>query len=97
MSNWIPESTWASLPARTIGSPILASPVGSRRSDHDDQFDLSDTLVALAISMLALTALTHKKWLYWLARVPTAFGVLMGLAGLFGWHLHSDTLARLLS
>lgn len=64
---------------------------------HDDQFDLSDALVALAISMLALTALTHKKWLYWAALVPTAFGVLMGLAGLFGWHLHSDTFARLLS
>jgi Domain of unknown function (DUF4337) len=64
---------------------------------RDDQFDLSDTLVALAISMLALTALTHKKWLYWVALVPTALGVMMGLAGLFGWHLHSDFLARLLS
>jgi hypothetical protein len=64
---------------------------------HDDQFDLSDALVALAISMLALTALTHKRWLYWLALVPTVLGVVMGLAGLFGWHLHSDILARLLS
>jgi len=64
---------------------------------RDDQFDLSDTLVALAISLLALTALTHKKWLYWAAMVPTTFGVVMGVAGLFGWHLHSDTLARLLS
>ncbi len=64
---------------------------------RDDQFDLSDTLVALAISMLALTALTHKKWLYWLALVPTALGVLMGLAGLLGWHLHPDALSRLLS
>ncbi len=64
---------------------------------HDDQFDLSDALVALAISLLALTALTHKKWLYWAALIPTAFGVLMGLAGLFGWNLHSDTFARLLS
>jgi hypothetical protein len=64
---------------------------------RDDQFDLSDTLVALAISMLALTALTHKKWLYWLALVPTSLGVVMGLAGLLGWHLHPDALARLLS
>ena len=64
---------------------------------HDDQFDLSDTLVALAISMLALTALTHKRWLYWLALVPTTLGMLMGLAGLLGWRLHSDLLARLLS
>jgi len=64
---------------------------------HDDQFDLSDALVALAISLLALTALTHKKWLYWVALVPTVFGVIMGLAGLFGWSLHSDFFARLLS
>ncbi|MCX6873355.1 MAG: DUF4337 domain-containing protein [Verrucomicrobia bacterium] len=64
---------------------------------HDDQFDLSDALVALAISLLALTALTHKQWLYWLALVPTVFGVVMGLSGFFGWHLHPDMLSRLLS
>ena len=64
---------------------------------RDDQFDLSDTLIALAISLLALTALTHKFWLYWIALVPTTGGVLMGLAGLLGWHLHPDALARLLS
>jgi hypothetical protein len=64
---------------------------------RDDQFDLSDTLIALAISLLALTSLTHKQWLYWMAMVPTALGVLMGLAGLFGWHIHPDTVTRLLS
>ena len=64
---------------------------------RDDQFDLSDALVAIAISLLAVTALTHKRWLFWVAIVPTAFGVLFGLAGLMGWHFHSDTIARLLS
>jgi hypothetical protein len=64
---------------------------------HDDQFDLSDTLIALAISMLALTSLTKKRWLYWIAMVPTGLGVLMGLAGLFGLHIHSDAISRLLS
>jgi hypothetical protein len=54
-------------------------------------------LIALAISLLALTALTHKPWLFWLALVPTAGGVVMGLAGLLGWRLHPDTLVRLLS
>src|SRR4051812_22146878 len=58
---------------------------------RDDQFDLSDTLIALAISLLALTALTHKRWLFWAAMIPTALGVLMGLAGLLGWHLHPDS------
>jgi hypothetical protein len=64
---------------------------------RDDQFDLSDTLIALAISLLALTALTHKRWLYWLALVPTIGGVVMGLAGLLGWQVHPDALSRLLS
>jgi hypothetical protein len=64
---------------------------------RDDQFDLSDALIALSISLLAVTALTHKKWLYWLALIPTFAGVLMGLAGLFGWHLHPDAISRLLS
>jgi hypothetical protein len=64
---------------------------------RDDQFDLCDALIALAISLLALTALTHKPWLYWLALVPTTGGFVMGLAGLLGWRLHFDTLARLLS
>jgi hypothetical protein len=64
---------------------------------HDDQFDLSDALLAISISLLALTALTHKRWLYFLALVPTAFGLLMGCAGLFGWALHPDALTKLLS
>ena len=64
---------------------------------HDDQFDLSDALTALAISLLALTSLTHKRWLFGVALVATALGVLMGLAGLFGWPIHPDAISRLLS
>jgi hypothetical protein len=64
---------------------------------RDDQFDLCDAALALAISLLALSALTHKWWLYWFALLPIAFGVLAGLAGLFSWRLHSHFLARVLS
>ena len=64
---------------------------------RDDQFDLSDALIALAISLLAITALTHQEWLYWVALAPTVGGVLMGAAGLFGWRLHPDLFVRLLS
>lgn len=62
-----------------------------------DQFDLSDAMIALAISLLALTALTHKKALFWMAMIPTVGGVVMGLAGLIGWHVHVATLSKLLS
>src|SRR6266446_2520697 len=57
---------------------------------HDDQFDLSDAMLALAISLLAVTALTQKRWLFGLAMFPTVFGVLMGLAGLLSWHIHPN-------
>lgn len=51
---------------------------------RDDKFDLSDALLAIGIALLAVTALTHFWWLYFIALVPTVFGVLMGLAGLAG-------------
>jgi len=63
----------------------------------DDQFDLSDALIAIAISVLAVTSLTQLPWLFALALVPSGFGVLMGLSGLLGWGLHPDALIRLLS
>jgi len=61
---------------------------------RDDQFDLMDAGLAIAISMLAVTSLTQAAWLYWLSLFPTAFGVVMGLAGLFGWGIHPDILAK---
>ena len=64
---------------------------------HDDQFDLSDASLDISISLLALTALTRKRWLYFVALVPTIFGIVMGLSGLLGWDLHPDLLASLLS
>lgn len=64
---------------------------------RDDQFDLSDALLAIAISLLAITALTQLAWLYVGALVPIAFGVLMGLSGLAGWSIHPNGLIALLS
>jgi len=67
-----------------------------RLNYHDDQFDLSDALLAIAISLLAVTSLTQKRWLFGLAMVPTFFGVLYGLAGLFNLQIHSDFFAKIL-
>jgi Domain of unknown function (DUF4337) len=61
---------------------------------HDDQFDLADAAISLAISLLAITSLSQKRWLFGVAMIPTVFGVVMGLAGLFGWRLHPDALIK---
>jgi cell division protein FtsB len=64
---------------------------------RDDQFDLSDAFLAITVALLAVTSLTHQRWLYGVAMVPTFFGVLMGLAGLCGWPIHPGWLTSLLT
>jgi len=64
---------------------------------HDDQFDLSDAAIAIAIALLAIASLTQLWWLFALSLVPSAFGFVMGLAGLIGWALHPTALVRLLT
>ncbi len=64
---------------------------------RDDQFDLSDALLAIAIALLAVTALTKLWPLYLVAMVPTAFGVVMGVAGLADLPIHPNMLFKLLS
>ena len=63
---------------------------------HDDQFDLMEAALSIAISLLAITSLTQIVWLYWLSLVPASIGVLMGISGMAGWSLHPDILIRLL-
>ncbi len=64
---------------------------------RDDQFDLSDACIAIAISLLAVASLTQLPWLYALALLPSLFGVVMGVAGLAGLGLHPQALIQLLS
>jgi hypothetical protein len=64
---------------------------------RDDQFDLSDAFLAITVALLAVTSLTQQRWLYYLAMVPAASGVVMGLAGLFGWPIHPSWLTALFS
>jgi len=60
----------------------------------DDQFDLAEASIAIAIALLAITALTHVWWLFWLALIPSVFGVMIGGAGLLGLPFHPDFLIR---
>jgi hypothetical protein len=64
---------------------------------HDDQFDMSDACLSVAIALFGVTALTKKRWLLALACIFMFFGVLFGLAGFFAWGIHPDFFAKFLS
>jgi hypothetical protein len=68
-----------------------------RLNVHDDQFDMSEASISIAIALLGVSALTKKKWLVAVAVLFAGFGVVMGLAGFFGWGLHPDAFAKFLS
>jgi uncharacterized protein DUF4337 len=64
---------------------------------HDDQFDISEAGLSIAIALLGVSALTRQRWLLVVALVFAGCGVLLGLAGFLGWNLHPDAIARLLT
>ena len=64
---------------------------------HDDQFDMAEALLSVAIALFGVTALTRKRWLLAVALVFAICGAILGWAGFFGWNLHPDWLASVLS
>jgi hypothetical protein len=68
-----------------------------RLNVHDDQFDMSEAGISLAIALLGISALTRKWALVWVAVVFATFGVVLEVAGFLGWALHPDLLAKWLS
>src|SRR5258708_33784825 len=64
---------------------------------HDDQFDMSEACLSVALALFGVTALTKKRWLLAVAATFMSFGVLLGLAGFLAWTLHPDFLAKFLS
>ncbi len=64
---------------------------------HDDQFDMCDALVSIAISTAAVAALVESAPLLGVSWTFGALGMLMGLAGFFRWGIHPNFIANLLS
>ncbi|HEX7837706.1 MAG TPA: DUF4337 domain-containing protein [Kofleriaceae bacterium] len=64
---------------------------------HDDQFDMAEALMSVSIALFGVTALTRKKWLLGVGILFSATGIILGFAGFFGWSLHPDWLANILS
>jgi hypothetical protein len=48
----------------------------------DDQYDLSDALIAIATALLAICALAKVRWLYWFSLMPTVAGMAIGGAAM---------------
>jgi hypothetical protein len=63
---------------------------------HDDQFDLAEACLSVAVALAGITALTRKRWLLGVAGVLGGLGFLYGLAGFLHWNLHSDLMSRVL-
>ncbi len=63
---------------------------------HDDQFDMAEATISIAIALLGVTALTQKRRLFYLALAFGGFGGVLGLAGFLGLSIHPDFLARFL-
>ncbi|MEA2694973.1 MAG: hypothetical protein QOJ16_4360 [Acidobacteriota bacterium] len=68
-----------------------------RLNVHDDQFDMAEAGLNVAIALLGISALTRRWWLVWIAVAFAGFGVLMDAAGFFGWALHPNMVAKWLS
>ena len=62
----------------------------------DDQFDMTDALLTIAIAMFGITALTQKRWLLWFAAGMSALGILLGLTAFMHISLHSDFVSKIL-
>ena len=63
---------------------------------HDDQFDMAEATISVAIALLGITALTQKRRLLYVAWTFAGLGVLFGVAGFAGLPIHPDFLARFL-
>ncbi len=62
----------------------------------DDQFDMTDALLSIAIAMFGITALTQKKWLYYFSVGASVLGIALGLAAFLKISLHSDLISKIL-
>jgi hypothetical protein len=63
---------------------------------HDDQFDLAEACLSVAVALAGVTVLTKKRWLFGVAGTFALLGILYGLAGFLHWNLHSDFMAKIL-
>jgi hypothetical protein len=62
----------------------------------DDQFDMTEALLSIAIAMFGITALTKKRWLLYFSATISLVGILYGLCAFLHISLHSDLMSKVL-
>lgn len=62
----------------------------------DDQFDMTEAILSIAIAMFGLSALTQKKQLFYFALTLSALGFSLGLSAFLKFSLHSDFISNIL-
>ena len=62
----------------------------------DDQFDMTEALLTIAIAMLGITSITQKKWLLYFSSVIGLIGIIFGLTAFMGISLHSNLISKIL-
>lgn len=55
-----------------------------RLNSKDDQFDLCEAALAIGLALMGVTALVKRYWMFFIALVPSVFGIVMGVAGFLG-------------
>jgi len=65
-------------------------------NQFDDQFDMTDALLTIAIAMFGITALTNKKWLLYFAAGVSLTGIILGVTAFMHISLHSDFVSKIL-
>lgn len=67
-----------------------------RLSIHDDQFDIAEAGITVALAVLGIAALTRRSSLVWFALLFAGVALASGIAGFVGGDFHLDFLARML-
>jgi hypothetical protein len=67
-----------------------------RLNFHDDQYDMAEALISLAMAVFGISALTQKRALFYFGTAMSSLGIFFGMAGFFGLHIHPEWLAKLL-
>jgi len=62
----------------------------------DDQFDMTDAFLSIAIAMFGVTALTQRKWLLYFASGVAILGMVLGITAFLKIPLHSDLISKIL-